>query len=238
MKGDELSFMGTDPGAVKFGNFINYYSFHSAKQRTDNLCPDMFPIQSSNEAIFCLDIGCNTGELTQELYKYLKGLYMNDIHMLAVDIDNNLIQRARETNSNTNISFIALDVMNETSYDTISKYLEPHKRKRFDIVFCFSVTMWIHINNGDAGLMKFLEFLKDYSNSIVIESQPWNCYRNAQRRVKKSGGNFPLYETLKIRSDVDLVIEKVFVEGNHKKVYESTNSSWNRKIKSFHINSS
>ncbi|XP_026756952.2 probable RNA methyltransferase CG11342 [Galleria mellonella] len=237
MKEEELSFMGTDPGAVKYGNFINYYSFHSAKQRIENLHPNMFPSLSPNEPLLCLDIGCNTGELTQELYLYLKTIYTNKIHILAIDIDHNLIQRAHETNINTNISFAALNVMNETKYEIIKKFLTHHKRKLFDIIFCFSVTMWIHLNNGDEGLKKFLGILKECSRSVIIEPQPWSCYRNAQRRIKKSGGNFPLYEKLKIRSNVELTIEQILTEKSYKKIYESTNSSWNRKIKSFQIDS-
>ncbi|XP_059060545.1 probable RNA methyltransferase CG11342 [Achroia grisella] len=234
-KEDELNFMGTDPGAVKFGNFINYYSFHSAKQRIENLHPDMFPTQSFNEPLLCLDIGCNTGELTQELCTYLETVYTNKIYMLGIDIDNNLIQRANETNCNSNITFAPLDVMNEKEFQIIEKFLDYHKRKTFDITFCFSVTMWIHINNGDEGLKKFLGFLKKLSKLIIIEPQPWSCYRNAQRRVKKSGGSFPLYNELRIRSDVESTIEQFFIDDHYKKVYESINSSWNRKIKSFQI---
>lgn len=233
MKTKELNFIGNDPGAVKYGNFINYYSFHSATQRISNLQPQMFPA-SPNEPVLCLDIGCNTGELTKELREYLKTVYQHsDIRFLALDIDPDLIQRAQESNSDGNISFQTLNIMDSTDCEAITEYLRLHERDKFDITFCFSVTMWIHINNGDDGLQHFLEYVKEISNTIVIEPQPWNCYRNAQRRVKKSGGTFPLYEGLKIRSKVDSTIEEILSKGSHKKVYESPSSSWNRIIQSY-----
>ncbi|XP_049865171.1 probable RNA methyltransferase CG11342 [Pectinophora gossypiella] len=233
MTTEDLSFYGSDPGAVKYGNFINYYSFHSAKQRIDNLHPQMFP-RTTETSILCLDIGCNTGELTTELHSYLKTIYSNvDIHMLAIDIDPTLINRAQETNTNSDISFQAINIMEETDCDVIHKYLKSHERKSFDVTFCFSVTMWIHLNNGDDGLKQFLQFIKDISKTIIMEPQPWHCYRNAQRRVKKSGNSFPLYEQLEIRSDVDIVIENILTQNSHRKNYESSASSWKRKVQSY-----
>lgn len=95
--------------------------------------------------------------------------------------------------------------------------------------------MWIHINNGDEELIKLLHFLKDNTRSLIIEPQPWKCYKNAQRRLKRSGKDFELYELLKIRENVDKVIEEILSTKSHKKVYESPTSSWNRKIQSYHL---
>lgn len=233
MKTVDLTFLGSDPGAVKFGNFINYYSFHGAKERIDNLDPYMFPQTNANE-ITCLDIGCNTGELSKELHSYLKTIYpSSEIKMLAVDIDPALIQRAQESYEGSEIKFQPCNIMTGEDRESIVKYLESHKKNVFDITFCFSVTMWIHINNGDIGLREFLSFIKNKSKTIIIEPQPWNCYRNAQRRMKKSGSMFPLYETLQIRSNVDKTIEDILTENSHKKIFESPSSSWKRKIQSY-----
>ncbi|KAG6455826.1 probable RNA methyltransferase CG11342 [Manduca sexta] len=230
---NDLSYMGSDPGAVKHGNFINYYKFHNVDQRINNLHPEMLPKINSNE-IYCLDIGCNTGELTKSLVVYLKTNYPNtNINILGIDIDPTLIQRANETNNVPGISYMTSNIMNETDRLDIHKYLETHGKQKFDIIFCFSVTMWIHLNNGDDGLLEFLRYIKSLTKVIIIEPQPWNCYRNAQRRVKKSGSYFEHYENLTIRGDVDKTIENILGEKPHTKVYESLYSSWNRKIKSF-----
>lgn len=233
MKDKELSFIGGDPGATKYGNFINYYSFHSTKERTDCLHPDMFVPPVTTQPILCLDIGCNTGLLSKELYSYLKNIYPScAIDMLGIDIDPTLIQRAAEANDNRNIKFTEANIMNETDKEIIEKYLKAHEKNKFDVTFCFSVTMWIHINNGDEGLMHFLSFIQDISETIIIEPQPWKCYRNAQRRMKKSGSSFPLYDMIKIKNDIDIVIEGILTKIHFKKVYESP-SAWNRKIQSY-----
>lgn len=234
MKGEELSFIGGDPGATKYGNFINYYSFHSTKERTDSLHPEMFVSSIKTQPILCLDIGCNTGELSKEMYLYLKNIYPNSvIQMLGIDIDSTLIQRAKETNDNPNINFMVANIMNVADKEVLEKYLKSHAKNQFDITFCFSVTMWIHINNGDEGLLQFLSFIQDISETILIEPQPWKCYRNAQRRMQKSGGSFPLYKLIKMKSNIDQVIENILTKAPFKKVYESPTSAWNRKIQSY-----
>lgn len=234
MAHSDLNFYGSDPGAVKFGNFINYYSFHDVSERIKNLHPQMFPTPLDNQLV-CLDVGCNTGELSKAVYMYLNSVYPNcDIHMLAIDIDSSLIERANESNEYPNIKFITCNIMDLNDRLHIQNYLDSCKRKTFDLTFCFSVTMWIHLNNGDEGLLEFLKFMKTISRTIIIEPQSWKCYRSAQRRVKKSGKTFDHYESLKIKSNVDSVIEKTLSEGSHSKTYESPTSSWNRRLQSFH----
>ncbi|XP_034829498.1 probable RNA methyltransferase CG11342 [Maniola hyperantus] len=231
----ELSFNGNNPGAVKFGNFINYYSFHSSKKRTNNLDPKMFPT-AVNDSIICLDVGCNTGELTKDMYHYLKELYSDlNVKMLAIDIDPTLIERAKEGNDICDITFITCDIVSDEGCKLVQDYKQTQKKQMFDVIFCFSITMWIHINNGDEKLIELLNFLKDNTRSLIIEPQPWKCYKNAQRRMKRSGKDFELFEVLRIRDNVDKKIEEVLNNNNHTKVYESPLSSWNRKIQSYHL---
>lgn len=231
-----LAYHGEDPGAVQYGNFINYYSFHNSSQRIQGLHASMFPELVANEDIICLDIGCNTGELTKGVYDYLKNnVYpKSSIRILGVDIDPILIQRAKDNINISDITFINSNIMKYDDQDNIAQFLKSNNRKKFDIVFCFSVTMWLHLNSGDEDFLTFLKSIKDYTNTLIIEPQPWKCYRNAQRRMKKSGCNFPLYETLKIRSNVELVIEDTLIKNGLIKTYESPPSNWNRKIQSFH----
>lgn len=229
----DLSFAGNDPGAAKYGNFINYYSFHSPSERIRNLDARMFRSMENKESIVCLDIGCNTGDLTKELYIYLKAIFTKSkIQILAIDIDSTLIERAKEQNDNSNISFLSSDITTNKECDIIKKFPNIHCQDKFDIIFCFSVTMWIHINNGDEGLLNFLKFIRENTKIIIIEPQPWKCYKNAQRRMKRSGKHFEMYNTLNMRDNIDNVIEE-YISETHIKVYESPASSWNRKILSF-----
>jgi 7SK snRNA methylphosphate capping enzyme len=58
--------------------------------------------------------------------------------------------------------------------------LDKH-RERFDVIFCFSVTKWVHLNWGDKGLhtlfRRVYETLPDDGTGLfVLEPQPWKSY--------------------------------------------------------------
>lgn len=55
---DELNFKNDNPGAVKHGNFINYYQFHPPEHRLQLLPFDVF---DKIKPVVALDIGCNAG---------------------------------------------------------------------------------------------------------------------------------------------------------------------------------
>jgi hypothetical protein len=57
---DELHFKGNDPGAVRHGNFINYYQFNNAENRLKLLPTDLWNTET-DQSFVCLDIGCNSG---------------------------------------------------------------------------------------------------------------------------------------------------------------------------------
>ena len=81
-------------------------------------------------------------------------------------------------------------------------YLNLLNRKQFDVIFCFSVTMWIHLNHGDAGLEQFFRTAKKWCKYLVLEPQPWKCYRTASRRMRRA--NQPDFEYLdKIKHQCD-----------------------------------
>jgi hypothetical protein len=51
---------------------------------------------------------------------------------------------------------------------------------RYDTILCMSLTKWIHVNNGDDGLMRFFRKLHDSlecGGILVIEPQPWTSYK-------------------------------------------------------------
>lgn len=64
MLSEELQFKGGNPGAVQYGNFINYYKFHPPEERI-KLIP--IEILQLNEPYELLDIGCNTGVCCKKL---------------------------------------------------------------------------------------------------------------------------------------------------------------------------
>lgn len=234
LKPNELAYLGNNPGAVKHGNFINYYSFHSVNSRMEHLDQEMFPKLETN-SIVVLDVGCNSGELTSSLYNYLCRRYEDcTVNILAIDLDPILISRARETyNLLSTIEFEIGNIMGDEGRNIVKQYLEKHQRKCFDFTFCFSVTMWIHLNNGDEGLLDFLKYIQSISTSLIIEPQIWKCYKAAQKRLKSGGSLFENYNSLKIRAKVDSVIENAILEqGKFVKVSE-TIARWDRKVQCY-----
>ncbi|XP_067007036.2 probable RNA methyltransferase CG11342 [Anabrus simplex] len=242
---ETLNFKGKDPGAVKYGNFINYYQFHPPDFRMSSLPMDLWKVPSGRDFI-CLDIGCNSGDLTQALYKFLlkniqeececdpvdeSSVNPSGCSILAVDIDPVLIARARETNNYpSNIVYEHLDFMSEDREKILSTFLRNHKTKKFDVIFCFSITMWIHLNHGDEGLHQFLVEVCRWTNEVVIEPQPWKCYRTAIRRMKRAGDTFPEFSNLKFRNNIECDIERILQEEcKFVKVGETTSTKWGRK---------
>nr|CAI5862552.1 unnamed protein product [Callosobruchus analis] len=231
---EHMHFKDCNPGAVKYGNFINYYQFHPPDERIRLLPRDLWGQNKIN--LLALDIGCNSGDLTFAVQRFLKTIGIQDTSFLAVDIDPILIERAREGNTENNISFYCLDILDKTNRNIISDYLQSKKAEKFDVVFCFSITMWIHLNHGDTGLKDFLAYISKLGKLLVIEPQPWKCYKSAVKRVKDKT-LFPCFQALQMRENIENDIERYLVEEMKLvKVFNSERTSWDRKIQIFKQN--
>ncbi|XP_036327920.1 probable RNA methyltransferase CG11342 [Rhagoletis pomonella] len=234
-----MEYRNNDPGAVQYGNFINYYKFNNAGQRVKLLPPDVWLTSEdieSRETYLALDVGCNAGNLTNLLYTFLNeclGVPRNrETKILGIDIDADLVKRAVVGNEYPqNVSYSNLDIMDSEAFEYVKKYLRQNNRKTFDAVCCFSVTMWIHLNHGDEGLHQFLQKLSDISELLVVEPQPWKCYQTAVRRMKRAGDEFPLFADLQWRTNVENTIQD-FLENNlgRKKIFECLPTRWQRRI--------
>ena len=180
-----------------------------------------------------LDIGCNAGNFTQLLYKFLSERTEKKVTILGIDIDSTLIKRANEQNAHReNVLYVTYDITDRTK-DIFKGYLEKNNKKKFDAVFCMSITMWIHLNNGDDGLRQFLDRVHSLSALLIVEPQPWRCYQTAMRRLKRANisETFPLFENLQMKRTVESDIRR-YIENQCRMeiVYESPPTKWNRKI--------
>ena len=64
--------------------------------------------------------------------------------------------------------------------------------------------MWIHLHHGDAGLQRFLKRVCALCDHLLIEPQPWKCYRSCVKRWRKRKLDAPpAFKTLTWRDDVD-----------------------------------
>lgn len=158
-----------------------------------------------------------------------------DCFVLGVDIDATLIARAREK-SNAKTQFLAFDFMNEEEREAaLQKYLLMNDIECFDVTFCFSVTMWIHLNHGDLGLEIFIHNICKNSKFIFVEPQTWNSYRTAVKRLKLAGEEFPHFKTIKLGNNTETVIEEILLKHKAKKIHETSKTKFKRKIYVFKI---
>lgn len=204
-----------------FGNFKNYYNFHPINERTSRFPTGLFRsiwnCHGKPQKFFILDIGCNEGNLSMELLQLAqKELIEIECFLLGVDLDTELIRRANEKfETNPWCQFSVYNIMKnysdsclaEKSYtsndvvDVINSYIKKHEIMHFSLVTCFSITMWIHMNYGDDGLHFFLDSAVSFTGgSLLLEPQPWKCYRNAMQRCRRlSIPELPHYQDLSIR---------------------------------------
>ncbi|XP_020485053.1 pre-miRNA 5'-monophosphate methyltransferase [Labrus bergylta] len=202
----------TDPGAAPHGNFINYYTFNPPEERLRLIPATLLQELRRSEAhedTLVLDVGCNSGDLSVALYKHLvqepacaEESENRKVHLLGFDLDEKLIQRAQQTNPLPDyISFIPLDITQDTHQ--LQDYLNQHGSSHFHLCACLAVTMWIHLNHGDSSLLQMLSHLASISQHLLLEVQPWKCYRSAARRLRKLGrSDFEHFKTLKIQGDI------------------------------------
>ena len=160
----------------RFGNYHDYYFFHPSSIRTalipNGIFKDMHRNNSNNNDTITtfnvLDIGCNEGDLTIDIYNRIRSEVSTDIdiNVIGIDIDPTLIDRAKQKafnsiSMNDTIQFIAKDIMNNndcnaksntdtnTDINTDTNANAIISNKKFHFVSIFSVTMWIHLNHGN-----------------------------------------------------------------------------------------
>lgn len=202
-----------EPGAAPFGNFKNYYTFNPPENRLSLIPTTLIEdlgYKASSGPILLLDVGCNSGDLSVAFYRHLHQVTTAEegkagVHLLGFDLDENLIARANQTNPlPQNISYIPLDITQDAdSLKQLEQYLREHNTSKFHLCLCLAVTMWVHLNHGDAALQALLSRLASISQHLLLEAQPWKCYRSAARRLRKLGrSDFDHFKALKIRGDM------------------------------------
>jgi len=236
-----------EPGTALYGNFINYYSFNPAEKRTSLLPHNLLQqiltdkkLLSAEEPskVSVLDLGCNSGEMTVALYDKLQSESSSShkelkFAFLGVDVDEKLIQRCNASHKYEAITFRTVNIMDEDDRrDEISDWMKQKAITCFDLVTCFSITMWIHLNHGDDGLRDFLRYIASKAHYLIVEPQPWKCYRNANRRMKKLDcAPFKYFDELTWRTDVDEKIIDFLVEECGMTLCETFGkTNWDRRI--------
>lgn len=175
-----------------------------------------------------------TDVLYNKINAYFSKMKSVNVHMLGIDLDEILILRANEKNSNQRITYNTCNIMNTEDNQTFSCYLNHLNlnKKIFDIAFCLSITMWIHLNHGDEGLRTFLSKVASLTKYLVIEPQPWKSYKTARRRLRKlKQDDFHNFEDLKIRDNIlEYIDDYLITECNMIRLARLGETCWDRPI--------
>ncbi|XP_053969579.1 probable RNA methyltransferase CG1239 [Anastrepha ludens] len=170
-----------------YGNYNQYYGYRNKGRECRDIRLEMF---MSRSELFqdkrVIDIGCNSGLITMEVAKRLAVK-----SIVGLDIDRSLISQANKTLVRQkkalplenearrlhkfpyNVSFV------HGNYVLRDDVLLEIEHEQFDVILCLSITKWIHLNFGDAGLKQ--AFRRMYlqlrsGGKLVLEAQPYDNY--------------------------------------------------------------
>eukprot|EP00889_Picochlorum_renovo_P008753 jgi/Picre1/35783/NNA_003243.t1 len=152
----------------------------------------------------CLDIGCNEGLVTLSLAKTF-----GTTSMTGIDLDEHLIKRAcahlKEERSAAINEFV---LSQQAGTDASTRKIVRRKMQSlaqtwflhgnvlasridkgsFDCITAFSVTKWIHLHGGDAGIRYFFSKIRDLlapGGRFIVEPQSWKSYKSAANKMKR-----------------------------------------------------
>ena len=152
--------------------------------------------------------------------------------ILGIDVDPNLIKVAEaKYPNNSSLIFKHCDITEDVN--AIKDYLHEENIHRFDVIFCFSVSMWIHLNKGEEGLVTLFRNCNRLSEKwFVLEPQPWKCYMTAARRMRKlKQAKFDYLDEITNRQENLLPYLISLCESvGFKLVSELGQTNWERKI--------
>ncbi|KAL4431013.1 hypothetical protein ABPG75_006269 [Micractinium tetrahymenae] len=172
----------------------------------------------------CLDVGCNEGVVTLALVQRFCPR-----SMLGVDIDGVLVAKANRHLHDLRAAMgerirasrragvaaderraaraegAALSATRFVCADFVESQVPPGS---VDTITCLSVTKWVHLNRGDAGLQAlFAAFWSALSRGgvLLLEPQPWSSYRAAAGKIRRDqappGSFFHRQDELLLRPD-------------------------------------
>lgn len=171
--------------AARHGNYHQYYAKFRAPTVPDERLTILPPNLLHNARV--LDLGCNSGKLTQEAI-----VHCGAAASVGVDIDPWLVEQAKAAYPDGPCTFEHFDFVDASAYTGTAL-------GTFDVVLLLSVTKWVHLNNGDAGMLALFAHIHGVLNEgghLVVEPQPLSNYARASKKNKELRET---YKTIKIK---------------------------------------
>lgn len=208
----------SSPGKqIRHGNYHQYYEIRrpqdSRPQHFEETLPKCLAELSrldaqqnnTNKDVHLLDIGCNSGKLTNSILAMIQqsaSAKGKSARGIGVDIDEELIEEAAKTYTTGSIEFAQADIsaiaLGQATENPIGDYLNRNSIQQFDFVICFSILMFVHLNHGDDGLIKVLDYICSMTKILILELQDEKKYReHVEKMQTEGGGDYPSYKSLK-----------------------------------------
>ena len=114
-------------------------------------------------------------------------------------------------------------LVNQSAYPYNIKFLcktvfELSSSSLYEVVLCLSVVKWVHLQDGDAGLLQFLRRLHGllrWDGLLILEFQPWKSYVNNKSTSERTK---EVFGTIRIRPEnfQDILVHDIGfdLEGN------------------------
>ncbi|KAJ1440846.1 hypothetical protein B484DRAFT_476576 [Ochromonadaceae sp. CCMP2298] len=241
----------------------------------DEIYLTLWRAQGQPQLFSLLDVGCNEGNLSVDLLlQARKALPGVTVTLLGLDLDSHLIglaqkkyqgwgqeqeqkqeqeqeqeqeqkrqqeQGQQQEHRLQGVEFLAIDFMDEAATAAVCA---THLRRMRAFI-----TMWIHLNHADTGLVTFLESsaaLVSPLGSLIVEPQPWRCYKSADKRCRKLGICRPVHLCdLEIRGEIEPEIVRIVMGlgdggggvgmgGVMRSYWDMGKEGWGRSIFVFH----
>ncbi|XP_039296939.1 7SK snRNA methylphosphate capping enzyme [Nilaparvata lugens] len=225
----------------RYGNYNRYYGYRtpSSSGGVDPRLRVLLRRRDLFEGKDVLDIGCNVGHVTLALAKEAAPR-----SVIGIDIDRQLIEAAKRNvkhyvsfDKNQKLPFPrAMAKMYGPLDATTDKTVFPHNvsfvqgnyvldsdarlsldacLQQFDTIVCLSVTKWLHLNWGDAGLKR--AFRRIFAQlrpggALVLEPQPWHSYNKKRNLTPEMWQNYKSIELFPHKFSQHLLSEVGFTK--------------------------
>ncbi|XP_054285435.1 7SK snRNA methylphosphate capping enzyme-like [Macrosteles quadrilineatus] len=204
----------------QFGNYCRYYGYRNPHHGPDTRLRLFEKHKHLFEGKDVLDIGCNTGHLTLAVARDLR-----PNRVVGMDIDRSLIKAARSNirhyvNCGREDKFFPVSMpivygpieipgVNEEkgfphnitfvhgNYVLESDVLVSLEQPQFDVILCLSITKWIQLNWGDAGLKRAFKRMFAQlrpGGVLILEAQTWSSYKRKRNLTPETWKNYHAME--------------------------------------------
>uniref|UniRef100_A0A672KS29 RNA methyltransferase n=1 Tax=Sinocyclocheilus grahami TaxID=75366 RepID=A0A672KS29_SINGR len=94
-----------------------------------------------------------------------------------------------------NVYFLKGDYVPDSDEAVMSQSAE------YDVILCLSLTKWVHLNYGDAGIQRLFHRIYRHllpGGVLILEPQPWSCYSRRKRLTEVTYRN---YRSIRLKPD-------------------------------------